>query len=370
MVRAGPGATRASAIGREPDVFVASEPAAAGIEVFLERGEREGGVRESDLERLAGEFDLRTRGLQELRERLADRGVPVEDDVGRPAAPMAYANGELAHYAVDALEQFLAEATRHRLLTAAEEIELAKRIERGDLAAKERLITHNIRLVVHVARRYQGTELSLLDLIQEGTIGLIRAAEKFDWRKGFRFSTYATLWIRQSIGRALANHSRSIRIPVSVAQRERALAGAHRCLVLDLGREPTLEEVAHAAGIELADALALKDAARVVTSLDRPLGEEGEATVGDLQAGEELEPGEEVILRLEMEAVRRAVDELPEPDREVVRLRFGIDGEPPHTQYRVGRRLGMTVAEVRAIEQRALAELARVRELAALSEAA
>jgi RNA polymerase primary sigma factor len=349
-------------------VHPADEPAV--VDAFVERGEREGGVRESDVERLAEDLHLGTRELAQLRERLADRDVPVEDDVGRPAAPMAYANGELARYAVDALEQFLAEATRHRLLTAAEEIELAKRIERGDLAAKEQLITHNIRLVVHVARRYQGTELSLLDLIQEGTIGLIRAAEKFDWRKGFRFSTYATLWIRQSMGRALANHSRSIRLPVAVAQRERALARAHNRLALEIGREPTFEEVAHAAGIPVADALALEQAARVVTSLDRPIGEEGEATFGDLQAGEELEPGEQVILSLEMDAVRRAVDELPMPDREIVRLRFGIDGEPPQTQFRVGRRLGMTVAEVRSIEQRALAELARARELAAISEAA
>jgi len=203
------------------------------VDALVESGERDGGLRESEIERLAEELALEPRQIEELRERLAERGVPVEDDCGRPAAPTQYANGDLAHFTVDALEQFVAEATRHRLLTAAGELELARRIERGDLLAKEKLITHNIRLVVSIAKRYQGTELSLLDLIQEGTIGLIRAAEKFDWRKGFRFSTYATLWIRQSIGRALANHSRSIRLPAYVAQRERALARLARVRELE-----------------------------------------------------------------------------------------------------------------------------------------
>ena len=338
---------------------------------WLAEGRLEGSVRESEIERLAEAHGLSPAQIEQVRERLAEQGVAVEDDCGLPATPSAqYANGELAHYAVDALEQFLAEASRHRLLTAAEELELAKRVERGDLDAKERLVTHNIRLVVHVARRYRSTEVSLLDLIQEGTIGLIRAAEKFDWRRGFRFSTYATLWIRQSIGRALSNHSRSIRLPAHVAQRERALARARGRLAAELGREPTLEEAAHAAGIALEDALALERAARVVTSLDRPLGEEGEATLGELQPAEGLEPGEEVVVSLEIAAVRRAVDELPEPDREVVRLRFGIDDEPPQTLAVVGRRLGLTSAQVRSVEQRALSQLAQLRELEALSEPA
>ena len=348
--------------------MTARDAAQPAVDALVERGERDGCVRESEIERLAEELGLEPAQLEELRERLAARGIAVDDDCGRPAAPTHYANGDLAHFTVDALELFLAEATRHRLLTAGEEIELAKRIERGDLVAKEQLITHNIRLVVSIAKRYQGTALSLLDLIQEGTIGLIRAAEKFDWRKGFRFSTYATLWIRQAIGRALANQSRSIRLPHHVAQRERALARASAALTARLGREPTLEEAAHAAGISLADARALEQAARVVTSLDRPIGEEGETTFGALHPAEGLETSEEVLVSLERDAVRRAVDALPEPDREVVRLRFGIDGDPPQTQRAVGRRLGIGASEVRAIEQRALARLARVRELEALSE--
>jgi RNA polymerase primary sigma factor len=340
------------------------------LDAFVERGEREGGVRESELEQLAERLELDGPAVEELRRRLADRDVAVEDDCGRPAGLTSYADDDLAHYTVDGVEQFMAEATRHRLLTPEEEIALAKRIERGDLAAKERLITHNMRLVVSIARRYQGNELALLDLIQEGTIGLIRASEKFDWRKGFRFSTYATLWIRQAIGRALANQARTIRLPAQVAQRERRLARTRAGLAVELGREPTLEETAEAAGMPLAEATALQSASRVVTSLDRPVGD-GDTTLGELHMAEGPDVGEEVVLSLRRDAVRRAVHELREPDREVVRLRFGLDGDPePQTEAAVGARLGLTAREVRAIEQRALAELARLRELEALSDAA
>ena len=306
-----------------------------------------------------------------MRDALADRSVPVEDDCGRPARATRYAEGELARYTVDGLEQFLAGAARHSLLTAAEERALAKRVERGDLDAKERLITHNLRLVVSIAKRFPGSDLSLLDLIQEGTIGLIRAAEKYDWRKGFRFSTYATLWIRQSIGRALACHSRTIRLPVDVAQRERKLVAARDQLTAELGHEPTIEHVAALAGLPLADAVALAKVPRVVTSLDRPVREGSQATLGELVATEEPDVGEEVVLSLHSRAVRRAVAELPDPDRQVVQLRFGIDGSAePQTQAAVGRQLGLKRNQVRAIEERALAQLARLRELEALSDVA
>ena len=209
----------------------------------------------------------------------------------------------------DSLLLFLAEVRRHRLLTATEEVELAKRIERGDLEAKERLVNANLRLVISNARKYEGHELPLLDLIQEGILGLIRAAEKFDHRRGFKFSTYATFWIRESIQRALANRSRAIRLPVHIGQRERKIERARRAATSQLGREPSDEEVARAAGLELTVVRETLQAARVVTSLDRPIGEEEQTPFGTLIASDAASPEEEVESSLRTEAVRRALEQ-------------------------------------------------------------
>ena len=186
----------------------------------------------------------------------------------------------------DSLQTFLNQASRYELLTAAEEIALAKRIERGDVDAKDRMINANLRLVVSQARRYQGLGLPLGDLVQEGTLGLIRAAEKFDWRKGFKFSTYATLWIRQSIQRGLANTSRTIRLPTHIEQRERKLARVERDLTAKLSHDPSDEEVAAAADMTVADVLALREARRHVTSLDVPIGDDGDSNLGDFIASD------------------------------------------------------------------------------------
>jgi RNA polymerase primary sigma factor len=285
---------------------------------------------------------------------------------------VAIAPNELAVHTADALAQFLDEAGRHPLLTAAEELELAKRIERGDLAAKERLITSNLRLVVSIARKYQGvTDLCLLDTIQEGMLGLIRAAEKFDWRKGFRFSTYATLWIRQAIGRALDQHGRTIRLPVHLAQRERRIARAERDLATKLGRDATLEEIAAAAEVTAQQVEELRTASRRVTSLERPVGDDEGAELGELLPAHEPLPEEEVEVVLREQAVREVVGHLPDRERAVIKLRYGLDGDAePVPISEIARRLELRPAEVQRLERGALAELAIRRELEALREAA
>src|SRR5437588_6313461 len=265
---------------------------------------------------------------------------------------------------------FLREVRRHPLLTREQEVELAQRIERGDLEAKERLVNSNLRLVISNARKYQGHELPLLDLIQEGILGLIRAAEKFDWRKGYKFSTYATFWIRQALQRALDNRSRTIRIPVHLGQRERKIARAHRELAARLGREPSDEEVAEAAELSTEEIREARDTVRVVTSLDRPVGEEEETSLGALLPSEERGPEEEVDISLRQEALRRALESLPEREREVVKLRYGINGDDPTPLSETGRRLGISQDAVRKLERRALSELAQSRELEALRPAA
>src|SRR5437660_12390111 len=227
----------------------------------------------SELSEVAEELGLSDDEGQALQETLEQRGLEVRDDCGRERVEdTRYINGEMAERTTDAMSLFLREAARHPLLTREEEVELAKRIERGALDAKERMGNSNLRLVISNARKYQGLDLPLLDLIQEGILGLIRAAEKFDYRKGYKFSTYATFWIRESIQRAIANRSRTIRIPVHIGQRERKIARAQRDLVVALGREPTDEELARAAEVDVSDVRHAQEVARVVTSLDRPVG--------------------------------------------------------------------------------------------------
>ncbi len=228
----------------------------------------------SYLSEVVQDLDLGEEEAQAIQDLLEERGIDVRDDCGRPHVEQTtYVNDALADRTTDAMSLFLQEVRRHPLLTKDEEVELAKRIERGDLRAKEQLVNSNLRLVISNARKYQGNDLPLLDLIQEGILGLIRAAEKFDYRKGFKFSTYATFWIRESIQRAIANRARTIRIPVHIGQRERKIGRVQRELAATLGREPTDEEVAKAADMDLQEVRETREAARVVTSLDRPVGE-------------------------------------------------------------------------------------------------
>jgi RNA polymerase primary sigma factor len=343
----------------------------ARIQELLTRGEEDGCIQLSELDELLQELELGEAESQELHERIERRGIELSDDCGRTGAEATrYLNGDMANTTTDALQLFLNEVRKYPLLTAQEEVELAKRIERGDIDAKERMITSNLRLVVSIAKKYQGQELSLLDLIQEGIFGLIRASEKFDWRRGYKFSTYATFWIRQAIQRGLANKARTIRIPVHIGQRERKIARAERELSTKLGRDPTEEEVAAAAGITPEEVAEIRAAARTITSLDRPVGEGEETAFGELLPSDAPQPDEEVRLSLEQETLRRAVGELPDREREVVKLRYGINGDEPTPLRETGRRLGLSYERVRQLEENALERLAERREIDALREAA
>jgi RNA polymerase primary sigma factor len=271
---------------------------------------------------------------------------------------------------VDALQLFLSEVSQFPLLEASDEIELAKQIERGDAGAKDTMINSNLRLVVSIAKRYQGRQLPLLDLIQEGILGLIRASEKFDWRQGRKFSTYAIWWIREAIERGIANRARTIRMPVYMVERERMIVRMERSLVAQLGREPTDEEIAAALELPLRQVEQVRQAARTVTSLDAPVGEDEETSVGDLIESEDSQPGEEVELSLRSDMLRKALTRLPPREREIVQLRYGIDGDQePKTIEEVTKRLGISHHRVRGMESRALAHLARTPELRSLHEA-
>jgi RNA polymerase primary sigma factor len=349
-----------------------SEDALSGaIAALVDRGENHGCIELSEIDELVQSLELEEADLSGLYEQLDARGVALRDDCGREPAPLTPVDDlALASATTDTLQLFLNEIGRHRLLTPAEEIELSRRIERGDLEAKERMINANLRLVVSIAKKYQGSELTLLDLIQEGILGLIRAVEKFDWRRGYRFSTYATWWIRQAVERGMDAKARTIKLPINLVRTQRKVARAENTLSLKLDRAPTDAEIAAEAQISVDDLNALRDAARTVTSLDRPLGEEEDAAFGDLLPADAPGPEDVVHISLREQALRAALEELPERERTVVALRYGIDGGEPTPLREIGRRLGITPERVRQIESKALARLGRMRELDALRRAA
>jgi RNA polymerase primary sigma factor len=287
-------------------------------------------------------------------ETLVDEG---EDRITEPRE-LEPLDDETRPDASDSLQLFLAEIGRYPLLTAAEEVALAKRIERGDAEAKERMINSNLRLVVSIAKRYRGNGVPFLDLIQDGVIGLNRAVEKFDWRKGFKFSTYATWWIRQAVQRSISGQARTIRVPTHVHERRQTLARHARALEAELGRPPTREELANATGLapkHVDEALSVVDA-RV--SLNQEVGSEGESELGELFADENADdPRELAEEALRRRAVREALAELPERERRLVELRYGLDGEPRSLEA-IGTELGLTRERVRQLEAAALEKLA------------
>jgi len=341
------------------------------VQALLEKGHREGCIELSELGSVVEELDLDDAQAQALHKQFNAQGIDVHDDCGSNGVEdTRYRNGDLAMATTDALQLFLNEARSYPLLTKEEEVELSRAVERGDLQAKERLINSNLRLVVANAKRYQGQGLPLLDLIQEGILGLIRAAEKFDWRRGYKFSTYATFWIRQSIQRGLEQKARTIRIPTDMAQRERRIARVERELAAKMGREPTDDEIADAAELDVEELARIRDASRTVTSLERRVGEEEETELGELLPSAQVGPEEEVTVMLQEETLRRAVARLPEPEQQVVRLRYGINGDGTASIREAGRRLGIPGKQVEELEERALRRLASEREIEALGEAA
>src|ERR671924_485320 len=274
---------------------------------LIESAEPTGSIRQVDLAEFLELHPLEALEVDALYRELDQRGIEVVEEKEREPAPPPLVQQLSYETTTDALQLFLREAGRHALLTAAQEVELAKRIERGDEEAKQRMIQSNLRLVVSIAKNYRNQGLPFLDLIQEGTLGLIRAVEKFDWRRGYKFSTYATWWIRQAVARALADKARTIRIPSHTVERLQKRTRAERTLWRQPGREPTLEEIAEEASLPLQQALEVRAAARAATSLDQPIGDEDDAVLGDFVAGDGMLPEEQVELSLRCEALAQGL---------------------------------------------------------------
>jgi RNA polymerase primary sigma factor len=346
-----------------------SEPVRAILDASEERGFIEGAV----LDAFAADNELNEEDVEQLRHELEALGLEIrtaETEEKEAAKPQLNLETHAISGAADSLQLFLADVGKHKLLTAADEVSLAKRIERGDPVAKRHMIESNLRLVVSIAKGYRGLGVPFLDLIQEGTLGLNRAVEKFDWRRGFKFSTYATWWIRQSVQRAVANHARTIRVPVHVVERQQKLSRAARRLEVELGREATKEELAEATGLPIQHVDEALGAASASVSLNQTVGADDEGELGDLFADREApDPFDEAEESLRRQGVRKALDALPERERRILELRFGFEGEP-WTLEAIGHELDLTRERVRQLEGQALARLGALRDLISVASAA
>ena len=326
----------------------------AAVAAFIHNAQERGFVRTTEIDALQQEHDLDEEALAALRAALEEADVEIEEDAAEPELDLTPGAGGTT----DSLQLFLNQMGRYQLLTAADEVALAKQIERGDRAAKERMVNSNLRLVVSNAKKYQGHGVSLGDLIQEGIIGLNRAVEKFDYRKGFKFSTYATWWIRQACQRAVANQSATIRIPVHVQERRMKLRRARQRLEAQLGRTPTLEELAEAAQLKLSHAEEALEAVEASVSLNQTIGD-GDQEFGDMFADTTAEdPIELADISLERDRLRDALSELDEREQRVLELRFGLGESGEATSLEeIGRELGFTRERIRQVEANALRRL-------------
>jgi RNA polymerase primary sigma factor len=338
---------------------------------MLETGEERGWIEPAEFEAFTVEHELADPDVEDLTRELERIGLEV-----RAASPEAKAPSKTEDVVYeadqssglgDSVQLFLAEVGRHKLLTAAQEVMLAKRIERGDVIAKRQMIESNLRLVVSIAKRYRGLGVPFLDLIQEATFGLDRAVVKFDWRRGYKFSTYATWWIRQSAQRAVANHANMIRVPIHVGERRQKLLRAARRLELELGRQASHEELASATGLPIEQVDEALSVASASVSLNQMVGADDGSELGDLFADREAhDPFDQAEQSIRGQTIREALETLPDRERRILELRFGFNGEP-QTLTEVGLELDLTRERIRQLERRALRKLASLRRLADLS---
>ena len=336
---------------------------------LLDAGRENGQLSADDIAAALDELDLEPAQLDDVYHALEE--LHIEVVTGDEAEEEEQAQPEPREVSTDALQLFLKDIGKVDLLTAAQEVELAKRIERGDHSAKQEMVEANLRLVVSIAKKYRNQGLPFLDLIQEGTIGLVRAAEKFDYRKGFKFSTYATWWIRQAIARALADKARTIRIPVHVVEKLNKIGRAERKLVTELGREPTPEEIAEVTGIDPEEVDSIKRSAQAPVSLEKPVGDEEESEFGQFIADEKAEsPFDRAADLLTKEALKEALENLSYRERRVLELRYGLGGEHPRTLDEVGRTFNVTRERIRQIENQSLKKLQSLGEAQKLREVA
>ncbi len=350
------------------------------LQGLIKQGRERGYLTFEEISSTLEEVEITKEQVSQLHAHLVEHGIDViaQDGVSAYKAQRSGESGaskkeELdltVEPSLDSLRLYLRAIGQVDLLTAQQEVELAKRIERGDMLAKRQMVEANLRLVVSIAKGYLGRGLSFLDLIQEGSLGLIRAVEKFDYRRGYKFSTYATWWIRQAVTRAIADKARTIRIPVHMVEKLNRVAHVERQLVQKLGREPEPAEIAEELRWPVSDVRDILRVAQLPVSLEKPVGDEDESELGDFVADDAvLEPFEEASEHLQKEGVKRALEALPERERQVIELRYGLSGAEPLTLEEVGKTFGVTRERIRQIENNTLKKLKRLPEAQMLREA-
>jgi RNA polymerase primary sigma factor len=380
-------------LGTKSEVLLADEAPVTEIDELrqlITEGQDRGYLTFAQITSSLEEIDVTKEQVTELHAYLDEHGIDVVGEDGRPAITEGGrferpvdASGEKSSDAprkpeidltvepsLDSLRLYLRSIGRVALLTADREVALAKRIERGDLEAKQQMVEANLRLVVSIAKGYLGRGLSFLDLIQEGSLGLIRAVEKFDYRRGYKFSTYATWWIRQAVTRAIADKGRTIRIPVHMVEKLNKVVHVERQLVQTLGREPTPEEIARELECTAREVRDIQRMAQPPVSLEKPIGEEEESELGDFVEDQSAEsPFEQASENLRRDNVRRALEALPQREREVIEMRFGLTGARPYTLEEVGRAFNVTRERIRQIENHTLKKLESLPEAQRLRDA-